>query len=186
MYISRQTNDSASGQAAATDTFSWIPSALMSTMYTNDRDLTATLYKLLFTVLAPLSTTDDMLRTRRLLLFTRQLDTRSRAAFHAFPLRQKQSERYLLAYIDAAEKYNGGIVETDTTEVGKKLNSVCDAVAGLLGMPEGSIQRKMDLKKWAEGNDRRAFKLLRELIDPEKDFKAWRKAQVWKNNTVYA
>lgn len=156
----------------------------MSTMYTNDRDLTATLYKLLFTVLTPLSTTDDMLRTRRLLLFASQLDTRSRTAFHAFPLRQKQSERYLLAYIDAAEKYNGGIVEANAAEIGKKLDSVCDAVAGLLGMTESSVQRKMDLKKWAEGNDRRAFKLLRELIDPEKDFKAWRKTQVRKKDTV--
>jgi hypothetical protein len=34
------------------------------------------------------------------------------------------------------------------------------------------------LKKWAEGNDRRGFKLFRDLIDPAKDFKTLRKTQV--------
>ena len=100
----KQTNTSESGQTAATETFSWIPSALMSTMYTNDRELTSTLYKVLYTVLTPISLTDDMLRTKRFLLFTSQLDERSRRAFQTFPARQVQSEKYLLAYLDAAEK----------------------------------------------------------------------------------
>src|SRR6266516_5028373 len=109
-YVSRHiewANKSESGQTAATETFSWIPSALMSTMYTNDRELTSTLYKVLYTVLTPISLTDDMLRTKRFLLFTSQLDERSRRAFQTFPARQVQSEKYLLVYLDAAEKYNG-------------------------------------------------------------------------------
>ena len=153
-------------------------------MYTSDRDLSATLYKALYTVLTPLSITDDMLRTRRLLLFIGQLDRRSRMAFQSIPLRQKQSERYLQAYLDAAEKYNGGVVETAATDAATKLDAICASISNLMGMPETAAQRKADLKKWAEGNDRRAFKLMRDLIDPEKDFKAWRKAQVlqWFSN----
>jgi len=147
-------------------------------MYTSDRDLSATLYKALYTILTPLSITDDMLRTRRLLLFISQLDRRSRMAFHSIPLRQKQSERYLQAYLDAAEKYNGGVVVSAATDVEKTLDTICASISNLLGMPETAAQRKADLKKWAEGNDRRAFKLMRDLIDPEKDFRAWRKAQV--------
>ena len=151
----------------------------MSTMYTNDRELTSTLYKVLYTVLTPISLTDDMLRIKRILLFTSQLDDRSLRAFQTFPARQVQSEKYLLVYLDAAEKYNGGVVETgDATALEKRLDMVCHSVAGMLAMEEGVVQRKTDLKKWAQGNDRRGVKLLRDLIDPEKDFKAWRKSQV--------
>lgn len=124
-----------------------------------------------------------MLRTRRLLLFTSQLDERSRTAFQFFPRRQTQYEPYLLAYINAAEKYNGGITvaETNATDAGKRLDAVCTHIANILGMPEGAGQRKSDLEKWAKGNDRRGFKLLRDLIDPEKDFRAWRKSQVYES-----
>lgn len=119
-----------------------------------------------------------MQRTQRLLSFASQLDEKSRKAFDLFPVRQIQSEQYLLAYVDAAEKFNGGVVESDEKTAAKRLDAVCTSVAGMLGIAEGSVQRKADLKKWAEGNDRRGFKLLRDLVDPEKDFKAWRKTQV--------
>ena len=102
---------SASGQVAATETFSWIPSALVLTMYTNDRDIIGTLYKVLYTVLVPSSISDDMLRTRRLLLFASQLDEKSTKAFQSLPQRQIQAERYLSVYVYVAEKYNGGVVE---------------------------------------------------------------------------
>jgi hypothetical protein len=176
--ISGSSDHSASGQDAATETFSWIPSALVSTMYTDDKDLLSALYRVLYTVLIPLSITDDMLRTRRLLLFVSQLhDERTRAAFQSLPNHQSQAEAYVLAYLDAAEKYNGGEVESGKDEVEKRLDYVCGYVAALFGN-EGSTQRKTDLKKWGEGNDRRGFKLLRDLIDPEKDFKTLRKTQV--------
>jgi len=99
-------------------------------------------------------------------------------AFHSIPLRQKQSEQYLQAYVDAAEKFNGGVVETDAAAAAKELDTVCTSISNLMGMPETAAQRKSDLKKWAEANDRRGFKLMRDLVDPEKDFKAWRKTQV--------
>jgi hypothetical protein len=177
--ISVSSDLSASGQDAATETFSWIPSALVSTMYTDDRDLLSTLYKVLYTVLIPLSITDDVLRTRRLLLFASQLhDERARSAFRSFPNRQAQEATYGLAYLNAAEKYNGGEVESGKHEAEQRLDHVCGFIAALLGTNEGSTQRKADLKKWAEGNDRRGFKLLRDLIDPDKDFKTLRKTQV--------
>lgn len=162
---------------AATETFSWIPSALILTMYTNDRDLTSILYKVLYTVLIPFNITDDMLRTRRLLLFTSQLGEKSHRALQTLPLRQLQSEQYVLAYLDAAEKLNGGEAENKDAVL-KRFDAVCTSVAALLGMPESSAQRKADLKKWGEQNDRRGFKLFRDLLDPEKDFKTLRKTQV--------
>ena len=175
------TNKSASGQVAATETFSWIPSALVGAIYTDDRDINAVLYKVLYTILIPLSITDDKMRTHRLLLFASQLDSRSVKAFGMFPQRQKQAQDYLSAYLFLAEKYNGGIIEEEDTKpvIAKKLDDVCTSVAGLLGTVEGLAQRKADLKKFAEHNDRRAFKLLRDLIDPSKDSKAWRKTQVF-------
>ena len=81
--------------------------------------------------------------------------------------------------MEAAEKYNGGVVEVDVADAMKPLDSICSLIANVMGMPETSAQRKSDLRKWAEANDRRGFKLMRDLIDPEKDFKAWRKAQVF-------
>ena len=165
----------ASGQTAAMETFSWIPSALVSTMYS---DLPTTLYKMLFAILTPLTMTDDMLRTRRLMLFTSQLDTRSEKAFLACPHRQAQAGRLFLTYIDFAEKYNGGVVESDPEEADKKLDQACLNVAKTLVEPENVQHLKADLKKWAQGNDRRGFKLFRDLLDPEKDSKAWRKAEV--------
>ena len=171
-------NRSASGHMAATETFSWIPSALILTMYTNDRDLTSILYKVLYTVLIPFNITDDMLRTKRLLLFTSQLGEKSHRALQTLPLRQLQSEQYVLAYLDAAEKLNGGEIAENKDDVTRRFDAVCTSVAALLGMPESSAQRKADLKKWGEQNDRRGFKLFRDLINPEKDFKTLRKTQV--------
>ena len=147
-------------------------------MYTADRDTTNTLYNVLYSVLIPLPISDDMLRTRRLLLFTAELDSRSRKAFDAFPLRQVQAERYLKAYLDACEKWNGGVLESGKEEMEKRFDSLCAGFANMLGTMEGAAQRKADLRKWGEGNDRRGFKLFRDLIDQEKDFKACRKAQV--------
>src|SRR5271154_535205 len=103
-------------------------------MYSNDRDLSATLSKVLYTVLTPLSISDDMLRTRRLLLFISQLDRRSRMAFHSIPLRQKQSENYLQIYVNAAEKFNGGVVETDAADAAKVLDANCNTISNLMGM----------------------------------------------------
>jgi len=99
-------------------------------------------------------------------------------AFHSIPLRQKQSENYLQIYVNAAEKFNGGVVETDAADAAKVLDANCNTISNLMGMPETAAQRKSDLKKWAEANDRRGFKLMRDLIDSEKDFKGWRKTQV--------
>jgi hypothetical protein len=100
--------------------------------------------------------------------------------FLTFPQRQVQYEPYFPAYIESAEKYNGGVVEDgDSSELEKKLDTFCGSIAfHLWGPGEVSVQRKADLKKWAVGNDRRGFRLLRDLIDPEKDFKSWRKSQV--------
>jgi hypothetical protein len=167
---------SASGQVAAVETFSWIPSALLSTVYTADRDLTACLYKLLYMVLTPLTIADDMLRTRRFLMFASQLDKRSFEAFISFPTRQAQGQMYVLAYIDAAEKYNGG--EGQNEEITKRFDTILTSVAGILGMEDTAAQRKADLKKWGETNDRRGFKLLRDLVDSNKDFKTLRKTRV--------
>jgi len=150
----------------------------MSTIYTADPDGTNALYKVFYTVLVPLTISDDMQRTRRLLLFASELDTRSRKAFDAFPLRLKQFESFLRAYLDICERYNGGVIESDKEEVEKKFDSLCNKFANLLGSAEGLPQRKTDLKKWGERNDRRGFRLFRDLIDQEKDFRAWRKAQV--------
>jgi hypothetical protein len=134
-------------------------------------------------VLVPLSTSNDVARTRRLLIFASQLDDRANAVFLTFPQRQVQYEPFFSAYIGNAEKYNGGVVEDgDSSELEKKLDAVCGSIAlNLWGPGEVSVQRKADLKKWAAGNDRRGFKLLRDLIDPEKDFKSWRKSQVYRS-----
>jgi sister chromatid cohesion protein PDS5 len=167
-------NNSASGQVAATETFSWIPSAILSTMYINDREINSTLYKVFYTTLVPLTITDDVLRTRRLLIFASQLDTYARTAFDSFPLRQSQSQSLLLKYLDAAEKFNGG---TEAAE-GKSLDSMCWTLGTVIGNAEGAEQRTQDLKKWAVNNDRRGFRLLRDLTDPNKDAKTSRKAQV--------
>jgi len=80
--------------------------------------------------------------------------------------------------VDAAEKYNGGEIAENKEEVTKRFDAVCASVAALLGMPESAGQRKADLKKWGEQNDRRGLKMFRDLIDPEKDFKTLRKTQV--------
>ena len=171
---------SESEQAAAIEAFSWIPSALLSAVYTNDRELVSALYKEFYTLLVPLSTSNDTARTRRLLIFASQLDERAKAVFLTFPTRQTQYEPYFTSYISVAEKYNGGVVEGgDASEVEKKVDGFCNSIAiNLWGGGDVSVQRKADLKKWAVGNDRRGFKLLRDLIDQEKDFKAWRKSQV--------
>ena len=119
-----------------------------------------------------------MQRTRRFLLSAVNLDSRSQKAFDTFPLRQKQGKLYLRTYLDQCERYNGGIIEADKETVEKKFDAVCGKIASIIGSPEGVVQRKADLKKWGERNDRRGIKLFRDLLDQEKDFKTLRKTQV--------
>jgi hypothetical protein len=132
---------------------------------------------MLYTVLIPLTITDDMLRTRRLLMFASQLDERSHNVFLSFPTRRAQSDKYILAYADAAEKYNGG--EGAEDKVIQHFDVICGKVAAIFGNAESLGQRKSDLKKFGAENDRRALKMLRELVDPEKDFKTLRRLHVY-------
>jgi hypothetical protein len=182
---SQSTNliNSATGQSAATEMFSWIPAALISTSYILPSEISTMLCRVLFTIIAPLSLTDDMLRTRRLLLFISQLEEdKPQKAFQALPSRQVHYQAFFTSYLEAAESFNGGVVDKDKDkdELERKLDGFCANITKYLTAPENAAQFKADLKKWAERNDRRGFRLLRDLIDPEKDSKALRKSQVCK------
>jgi hypothetical protein len=83
--ISFETNISAFGQSVPIETWLWIPSALVETMYTDDQDSMKTLYEVLYTILVPLSVSDDILQSRQLMLFSGQLNQRSKTAFQTLP-----------------------------------------------------------------------------------------------------
>lgn len=110
----------------------------------------------------------DKIRVRRILTLIKCLEGRSRTVFFALQHRQVGNSKLLTAYLEASEKYNGGVVEDDEVAAKSRVSKVIEMMSKK--SPEPS-RIAADLWKFAKMNDRRNYHLVRCTIDPKNDYR---------------
>lgn len=187
----------ASGEiAAANDTVSTslgnIPTRIFDAYYANDPELNVLLDHVMFEQLIPLSYPPkkakskaangnsqtqtngdepfdaDRIRTERILLVVKSLDTKSKKAFFAIQARQSTFSSVLTHFLKRCEEYNGGVMDGNVKEIKGKLDAVIQWFSTLLPDP---LRTTNELQKYAKMHDRRSYQLLRFAMAPESDFK---------------
>jgi sister-chromatid-cohesion protein PDS5 len=184
----------AEGNEAVISALGTIPSKVFNAYYTNDLELNVLLDHVMFEQLIPLnypptktkgskaangdsqaSQTNgavpfdaDKIRTERILLVVKSLDSKSKKAFFALQARQSTYSNVLSAFIKCCEEYNGGVMDEGAKEIKAKLDAIIKWLADLLPDP---LRTTHELHKYAKLHDRRSYQLLRFAIASESDFK---------------
>lgn len=185
----------ATGNEAVIDTLGGIPSKIFDAYYANDKDISVMLDHVLFEQLVPLKYppgkpkglksvngdtqtetqtngdgpyNPDKIRTERILLVVKGLNSKSKKAFFAMQARQAIYSQVLTAFLNSCEEYNGGVMEDDAEKTETKLYSVINWLAD---QSPDHLRTTHDLKKYAKLHDRRSYQLLRFAMAPESDFK---------------
>jgi sister-chromatid-cohesion protein PDS5 len=184
----------AAGNEVVTEALGTIPSKIVDAYYANDLELNVLLDHVIFEQLIPLSYPPakpkgpkaangdsqingdgpfdpDKVRTERILLVVKSLDSKSKKAFFAMQARQPNFSNVLEAFLKRCEDFNGGVIDGDSQGIKNKLDSIIKWFADLLPDPLRTIH---DLHKYAKLHDRRSYQLLRFAMAPGSDF-----------NTVY-
>lgn len=185
----------AAGNEAVTSALGAIPSKILDTYYANDLELNVLLDQVMFEQLIPLgyppskskaskaangdsqsqtqSNGDvpfnaDKIRTERILLVVKSLDSKSKKAFFAMQGRQPTYSNVVSNFLKRCEDFNGGVIEGNSKEIKNKLDQMVNWLANLL--PD-HLRTSNELLKYAKLHDRRSYQLLRFAIGSENDFK---------------
>ena len=110
----------------------------------------------------------DKIRVERILLLAHGLDERAKKIFFSIGSRQVALSRYLQAYLQACEDYNGGVVNEDEASIKQKLTRMINELAKFLPDP---TKVTADLWKFAKLHDRRSYQLMRFCMAPESDYR---------------
>ncbi|GAO48743.1 hypothetical protein G7K_2913-t1 [Saitoella complicata NRRL Y-17804] len=159
----------------------WVPQAMFATVFLNDVELNVVLDQVIHSDLLPASSGDDKeieARVKRMLWLLANLDDKGRTAFWFMVLgKQGQMSKFLGAFIDLSEKWNGGVNPTDESKVLEtNLKKVAAVIAKDFAVEAEREKVEADLIRFARFNDRRGYKSLRTCMDPQSDFKAVRSA----------
>lgn len=188
----------AAGNESVIDTLGTIPSKVFEAFYANDLETNVLLDHVMFEQLIPLgyppakgkaskaangeSQTQlngdspfdaDKIRTERILILIKSLDSKARKAFFAMQARQPTFSKVLEHFLKRCEDFNGGVTDQDTKEIKVKLDSTIKWLADFL--PD-NFRASHDLQKYAKLHDRRSYQLLRFAMAPESDFSTVHKA----------
>jgi sister-chromatid-cohesion protein PDS5 len=184
------------GSERTTKLLGSIPSKILGTYYINDPEISILVDRILFDSLLPLSyppikskpstngnsqrstrhsqggealdVNPDKLRTERILILVKTLDDRAKPVFFAFSRKQIQLAKYMTLFLDACEKWNGGVVEDDEDEARARVARMIEAHTKFL--PDGQ-RATDDMWKFAKAHDRRAYALIRFCMAAESDYK---------------
>lgn len=185
------TGEITSGNDSVIAALGEIPTRIVDAYYANDPELNVLLDRVLFEQLIPLSyppkkvkgkangtsqtpTTGDSsfdtdkIRTERILLVVKSLNTRSKKAFFAMQARQSTYSNALTGFLKRCEEYNGGVMDENAKDIKLKLEGMIKWIAALLPDP---LRVTSELQKFAKMHDRRSYQLLRFAMASESDFK---------------
>jgi len=115
----------------------------------------------------------DKIRTERILLLVRYLDERAKKVFFARCSLQAQLSRYLGAYLQSCEDFNGGVMDKNEGSIKERLTKLINELSKLLPDP---TKVSADLWKFAKMHDRRSYQLIRFCMAPEGDYRTVFKA----------
>ncbi|KAK6582257.1 hypothetical protein PZA11_004665 [Diplocarpon coronariae] len=180
------------------ETLGGIPNRIFDSFYVNDVEINVLLDKVMFEQLIPLSYPPskfkgsktssgesqtqingegpydpDKIRTERILYVVKSLDQKSKKAFYAMQSRRPTYTKVMEGFLKRCEEFNGGVIEGDSKDVKKQLDTTIKWLANLLPDALRSVQ---DLHKYAKMHDRRSYQLLRFAMAPESDFSTVYKA----------
>ncbi|KAJ5785425.1 uncharacterized protein N7503_010637 [Penicillium pulvis] len=179
------------------------PSRIFDAFYTNDQEIHVLIDRVLFETLLPLSyppvksklsrggssqsqkqkdsqssdadqeTDVDKIRVRRILTLLRGLDEKARRVFFVTLARQLSMRSAMTMYLEACEKYNGGVVDKDGEQAKAQLSRVIDSLSKTFpDVPRASA----DLWKFAKTHDRRSYQLIRFAMAAVSDYRTVTKA----------
>ncbi|CAG8513577.1 2415_t:CDS:10 [Paraglomus occultum] len=152
--------------------FDWIPKEILNTLYTNDNEIIACVEKVLHEQILP-HNSDVSARVERMLIVLQSLDGKAKKAFFSLFQRQRDAMNEMDVYLRMCEKYKGGDGKEEE-KVAVLLAQVVKRIAGKLPDPPKSINH---LSNVAKLNDIRLYRLLRDLMSPESDYKTVKKAE---------
>jgi sister-chromatid-cohesion protein PDS5 len=115
----------------------------------------------------------DKIRTERILLLVKYLDERAKKVFFARCSLQAQLSKYLAAYLQSCEDYNGGVMDKNEASIKDRLTKLISELSKLLPDP---TKVSADLWKFAKMHDRRSYQLIRFCMAPESDYRTVFKA----------
>jgi sister-chromatid-cohesion protein PDS5 len=184
------------GSERTTKLLGSIPSKILGTYYLNDPEISMNVDRLLFDSLLPLSyppikskpatngnsqrslrqsqagdaidVNPDKLRTERILLLVKSLDERGKQVFFALTKKQVGLAKYMSLFLEACEKYNGGVAEDDEADAKARVTKMVEAHTKFL--PDGPRVTD-DMWKFAKAHDRRSYALIRFCMAAESDYK---------------
>ncbi|KAJ5918640.1 hypothetical protein N7466_010632 [Penicillium verhagenii] len=115
----------------------------------------------------------DKIRVRRILTLLRGLDEKARRVFFVTLARQLSMRSAMTLYLEACEKYNGGVVDKDEEQVKAQLSRVIESLSKTFpDVPRASA----DLWKFAKTHDRRSYQLIRFSMAAVSDYRTVTKA----------
>lgn len=115
----------------------------------------------------------DKIRVRRILTLLRGLDEKARRVFFVLLARQLSMRSGVTYYLDACEKYNGGVTDKDEEQVKTQLSGIIDSLSKTF--PDAS-RASADLWKFAKVHDRRSYQLTRFAMAAVSDYRTVIKA----------
>jgi sister-chromatid-cohesion protein PDS5 len=115
----------------------------------------------------------DKIRVRRILTLLRGLDEKARRVFFVMLARQMSMRSAVTLYLEACEKYNGGVVDKDEEQVKTQLSKIVDSLSKTF--PDAS-RASADLWKFAKVHDRRNYQLVRFTMAAVSDYRTVVKA----------
>ncbi|KAJ5873937.1 Armadillo-like helical [Penicillium soppii] len=115
----------------------------------------------------------DKIRVRRILTLLRGLDEKARRVFFVMLARQMSMRSAVTLYLEACEKYNGGVVDKDEEQVKIQLSKIIDSLSRTF--PDAS-RASADLWKFAKVHDRRSYQLVRFTMAAVSDYRTVVKA----------
>ncbi|KIX93258.1 uncharacterized protein Z520_11114 [Fonsecaea multimorphosa CBS 102226] len=198
-------SDIESGNEVVKSIFGDIPNRIFGAYFTNDPHVHAVIDKVLYESLLPLSFPPskiqvsrtesqkqrgrdkeggspeesvfdpDAVRARRILALVQSLDTRPRAVFFSLQNRQVQMGKGMRMFLETCEKYNGGVLEDDTSEAAleEHLTRMIEQLSKSFPEPP---EFSADLWKFAKQHNRRWYQLIRFATGPEHDYRTVTKA----------
>ncbi|RIA91799.1 armadillo-type protein [Glomus cerebriforme] len=159
--------------ANAIEKFEWIPSEILNILYIKDNEINVCVEKAMHEEILT-SNNGDSARMDRIIVVFGSLDSRAKKGFFSLFQRQREAINDMEAFLKLCEKYNDDSNNNEDSEkLSNILNQVVDRISGKLPDPAKS---KNHLSAFVKLQDTRVYKLIRDCMNPQSDYKTVRKS----------
>ncbi|CAB4432910.1 unnamed protein product [Rhizophagus irregularis] len=158
--------------ANAIEKFGWIPSEILNILYIKDNEINVCVEKAMYEEILT-SNNGDSARMDRIIVVFGSLDPKAKKGFFSLFQRQREAINDMETFLKLCEKYNDDSNNEDSEKLSNILNQVIERISGKLPDSEKS---KNHLSAFAKLRDTRVYKLIRDCMNPQSDYKTVRKS----------